>query len=362
MNRIYMVFAIAMLVLQACGGVKRVEKKPQVMVTPEKQQLFVNVKTDPYTVQVNYTLNVPRNYVPSCSRLIYSPFFVGQGNEYALTPIVITGKNYYRLDERLQLFGEQLQQPDVPGAVNLISTGDSMKVVMSQVVPFQLWMPDSKLVAKVSLEACDHKVDLYDQILADGMVYIPQSLGPVVVEYVKKEVSKKEEGFARFYYPVNGYTVDPRLFDNGRQLNDMTELIRKVMDDTAAVVNRIVITGICSPDGSWTYNENLAKKRAENIRDYLVANIKIPANLLDVKYIAEDWGGLQKLIEGSDMPGKDAALSIIDRVAEPDQREAVLRRLPDFKYIKEYFYPELRKVSYEVYYTVKETVIEVKPE
>lgn len=360
MNRIYVILIAGLLILQACGGVKRVEKKPQLTTNPAKQQLFVNEKTDPYTIQVNYTLNVPEGYVPSCARLVYAPAFEAPGHEYALTPVVITGKNYNRLDERQQFFRDK--QPDYPGAMHFVSGGENMQINMNQVVPFELWMPESKLVAKVMLEACDRETLLYNQTLADGMLYIPQTPGPALVQYVKKEVEKKEEGFARFRYAVNGYILDPALYNNRQEINDMIGLIQKIVDDTLATVNRIVITGICSPDGAWVFNENLAKKRAENVKNYLVQNEKIENSLLEVKYIAEDWEGLQKLIEESDLSDKQAALNIINQISEPDQREAALRRLPQFNYIKQQFYPQLRKVSYEIYYTVKETVIEAEPE
>lgn len=360
MNRIYVILIAALAIMQACGGIRRVEKKPQVTTTPEKQKLFVDQKTDPYTVQVNYALNIPEGYVPSCARLIYVPAFVASGHEYALTPVVVTGKNYSRLDERRQFFHEK--ESDYPEAMHFMGSRDSMQIAMSQTVPFELWMPGSKLVAKITLEACDREKVLYNLELADGMVYLPKAPGPVIVQYVKKEVEKKEEGFAYFRYPVNGYSIDPELFNNLEQLQTMTGLIRKVMSDTSAKVNRIVITGICSPDGPWEFNENLAKKRAENIRNYLVNHKHIDNDLLDVKYIAEDWGGLQKLIENSDLIDKRKALKIIDKVSNPEQRETALRKLPDFTYIKENLYPKLRKVSYEIYYTVKEMIVELEPE
>ena len=360
MNRNYVILVIILVVIQACGGVKRVEKKPALTTTPDKQQLFVNQKTDPYTVDVNYTLNVPEGYVPSCARLIYAPAFVASGHEYALTPVVITGKNYARLDERHQFF--QDEQPDYPGATHVVASPNAMHIPVSQTVPFELWMPESKLVAKVTLESCDRGTLLYSMDMANGMVYLPQAPGPVIVEFVKKEIEKKEEGFAQLRYPVNGYTIDPALFNNRQQLQDMTDLIRKIMSDTLAKVNRIVITGICSPDGSWVYNENLANKRAESVRNYLVEKENIDNNLLDVKYIAEDWNGLKKLIEESDLANKQKMLDIIDQVSNPDQREAALRQLPQFSYIKQNFYPKLRKVSYEIYYTVKEVIVEPKVE
>lgn len=59
---------------------------------------------------------------------------------------------------------------------------------------------------------------------------------------------------------------------------------------------------------------------------------------------------------------KESLLNAIRNVRDPEQREAVLRRSPQFNYIKTHFYPQLRKAICEIYYTVKEKVIKVEPE
>lgn len=360
MSRICIVLIAGLLIMQACGGVKRVEKKPRLTTTPERLNLAVNQKTDPYMVPVNYVLNIPRGYVPSCARLVYSPRFVAPGHEYVLPPVVVTGKNYNRLDERQQLLDGKA--PAYTDALHLVAEGDSMRVSVSEQVPFQVWMPGAKLRAEVSLESCGKETALYSQDLADGVYYMPESPGPVLVKYIQKEVQKKAEGFARFYYPVNGYKVDPALYNNKQQLDSMNKLILRIINDTSMRMDRIVITGICSPDGPWSYNEELARKRAEYISYYLNTQVGIDARLIEVKYIAEDWEGLARLVAESSLNNKEAVLDIIRHTSDPEQREAALRRLPQFAYIKQNFYPQLRKVTYEVFYTIKESVQEVVPE
>lgn len=362
MNRVYYYVALMAILfaLQACGGVRRVEKKPQLVTTPEKLGLFVNEKTDPYTVPVNYTLNIPKGYIPSCARLVYAPSLVALGHEYPLTPVVVAGKNYDRVQQR-QILLDGLQ-PDYMNAMTFVTDGEAMQIQVDDVVPFDIWMPDAKVVANVILEACDQKKLLYTQTYDGGIIYIPQSIGPVEVKYVQKEVERREEGFAHFYYPVNGYSVDPALGNNGKQLDDMTNLIGKILADTSMHVNRIVITGICSPEGPWSYNEDLARKRAKYIEQYLESHSNVPESLIDVKYIAEDWDGLRKMVSDSNMEDKEAVLNVLDNVKDFGQRQAALEKLRQYSYIKQNFYPALRKVTYEVLYTVTETVQEVIPE
>lgn len=360
MNRIIFPFILTLLMLQACGGFKQIEKKTRLTTTPSKVGLFVNTQTDPYLIPVSFTLNIPRGYVPSCGQLTYTPRLVSQDSQYMLTPIVITGKDYNKIEERLEFLG--YRQPSTDNAQHYEASRDSMKIPVQTQIPFQLWMTQARLISTVTLEACDREENLYDQILSEGVNYIPVSPGPVLTKLVQKEITKKEEGIARFYYPVNGYKVDPALHNNSEQLSLMSGLIQKIMTDTLLHLNKVIITGVCSPDGPYTYNESLARKRAEFIREYLTETDHLPSDKIEANYIAEDWAGLRKLISESTMPGMEQLLPILDGPYGDDQREAMLQKSPLYNYIKQNFYPQLRKVIYEVFYTSHEWVEEIVPE
>lgn len=359
MNRIYCLFFV-LLFLQACGGFKCVEKKAPLAVTPERLELVVDQDTEPYTIPVNFILDIPKGYVPAKARLVYTPRLKAPGNEYTLVPLVITGRNLAKQEERQELL--QHQVPDYPDALREVMKREDIQIQFNETIPFQLWMAKAKLVADVKLEACSKSVELYTQTLAPGVVYIPLAPGPVRIKYVTKEIVKKEEGFARFYYPVNGYIVDPALSNNQEQLDDMIRLVQKVKSDTLLHLNKIVITGICSPEGSYLYNENLSRRRAGFIREYLVNHAGIPASQIETKNIAEDWPGLRKLIYSSSVPGMEKVLSILDGPYDDNQKEVLLMRSPQYNYIKQNLFPLLRKVVYEIFYTAKETVEEPQPE
>lgn len=359
MNYLYFIFAV-LLLLQSCGGIHRIDQKTTLTITPTKLELAVNQTTEPYSVPITFTIKIPKNYVAPCARLIITPHFMATNEDLPLSPVIIQGKKYNAIEQRLfELEGTPLDYPDIK---RHIATGKEMQIEINTRIPFQIWMPNSQLVLSSTLEACRHSVTLSQQTIADGMTYIPLGPGPVRVKYIKKTVSRKEEGFAHFYYPVNRYNVDPALYNNWAQLDSMTHLIRHTLNDTAIHVNRIVITGICSPDGSWPYNETLAKERANHIKNYLVNNLKIDNNIISTNYIAEDWDGLINLIKTSDMANKEEVLNVIDRVSDDDQREIALRKLPQYAYIKQNFYPQLRKVTYEIFYTIEETEEIVEPE
>ena len=140
------------------SGVKRIEKKPALTITPSRLQLFVDQHTDPYTIKIVYTLNIPHGFIPSCARMVYQPYFLSAGHRYDLTPLVVSGKNNLRQEKRLTALTDK--QPDYPEALRLISEGEGMQVRLSETVPFELWMAQAKLRADVTLEACGRWSDL----------------------------------------------------------------------------------------------------------------------------------------------------------------------------------------------------------
>lgn len=360
MNRIHLILISGILLLQACGGIKRMEKRLPLSISPAKLELVTNQKTNPYTILVEYTLTIPREYVPSCGRLIYAPRFVAGKNEYTLPPLIINGKIFNRIENRTLALGNAIA--DNPEAVRVVAENQGMQVKMSQRIPFQLWMPASKLIAVSILDVCGHETTLSTQTLAEGVMYIPLDLGPVRVKYVQKEIQKKEEGTARFYYPVNHYNVDPALYNNQEQLDKIDNLITKISADPLMYITQIVITGISSPDGPYAYNQTLAKERAMAIKNYLVKGFQLNSNLFTVKEIAEDWTGLRKLITESAIPDKSAVLRILDRTTDDETREIALYELPQYTYIRENLLPQLRRVVYEIFYTAKQIEEEPVPE
>ena len=181
------------------SGVKRIEKKPALTITPSRLQLFVDQHTDPYTIKIVYTLNIPHGFIPSCARMVYQPYFLSAGHRYDLTPLVVSGKNNLRQEKRLTALTDK--QPDYPEALRLISEGEGMQVRLSETVPFELWMAQAKLRADVTLEACDREKHIEVLTLADGVIWLPMGPGPVRVKYAKERVMVQKVSEFECFFP-----------------------------------------------------------------------------------------------------------------------------------------------------------------
>lgn len=359
-QHIVMILWGSLLVLSSCGGTKRIEKKSPLTTTPAKLELFVNQQTDPYTVKVDYVLHIPEKYVPSCGRLIYAPRFVNKEKVYSLRPIVITGKKWERLEERRYLL--EGEASELAGARQVKTDGGAMSIRVVETVPFQLWMPAAQLLATVSLESCDRQKQLYTQTLADGMVYIPLAPGPALVRYVRKEVTEEKHETLSFYFPVNRYQIQPGWKGNSQEELRLKNLLRQIDEDTTMHLKKIVITGMCSPEGNYAYNQRLAERRAEAVAEYLLQDREIQKNEIEVKTVAEDWEGLRQQVDSLCPADSRAVQQLWETNYSDAQREALLRRLPQYAVWKEQLFPQLRKTVCEIFYEIRELKTVIEPE
>lgn len=360
MNRITIIFLGSLCMLLLCSGVKRIEKAPALTITPEKLQLFVNQHTDPYTLKVAYTLNIPAGFIPSCARLIYQPYFLTERHRYDLTPLVVSGRENLRQEKRLETLTGKL--PEFPDALHLMTTGDGMKIKLSQTIPFEVWMAEAKLRADVALEACDRERQIEVLTLADGVIWFPLAPGPALVKYVKE--SEKVQKIADFWflYPAGQYVFDRAYAGNAERMQQMVSLIDSLQNDSSIHLKEIVITGSSSPFGNQTYNDRLARQRAERMRLWFIERKGLDSNLIKLKVVGEDWQGFRKLTGQSEMPNKAAVMHILDGKYTNAQRETLLRQLPQYEYIRSHLFPELQKVTCTFHFTHQEEVTKIVPE
>lgn len=293
MNKYIMIALLCLGGITACSGTKEVKKQSRLTTTPAKLDLFVNQHTDPYTILVKYILNVPGHAIPSCSQLIYSPRLVAPGHDYALTPLVITGTKYERRAKQLQI--EESMLPNSPDVLSMTADGNDRKVKLSQTIPFELWMPEAKLIATVTLKTCNGRKDQYEMTLADGVFYMPLGPGPVRVKYVKKEVQQSQTKTFRFTYASGKATFDRNYGDNAPRMQEMMQFIDSLQNDPQLHLTKIILTGSSSPTGSLAVNRKLAEKRAQFMKDRLTERRHLNPALIDIRSIPEDPEGLRQV-------------------------------------------------------------------
>lgn len=346
-------YASALLIcgiLAGCGVTKRMESRGPLRTSPDPQQLVVNAAAGSDTLHIEYLLEVPRNYVPRKAQVIYRTDLVRDTVRMNVSKIYLNGPTYERLMWRQARFEGRL--PDYSDGVMAVSGREPFAISVSGDLVYEPWMQGAVLEATTDVGLCRERYVLAQRLLSGGVRYIAPAPPVVVVEQpAPQPVVLKEEGFVSLSYAVNSYRINPAFGNNRAQLEKMTDLVDKILSDSLLSTDKIVVTGICSPDGPYSYNSDLARNRAGTLRDYLVARLKVDPRLIQTDYVPEDWEGLRQLVEASRIDNKQTILSIIDGTQSPDAKEAALKRLPQYQTLKTTMFPRLRVVKYEIYYS-----------
>lgn len=178
------------------------------------------------------------------------------------------------------------------------------------------------------------------------------------VEVVKQ---RTEAGCAYLDFAVGRSDIMPGFRNNSSELKKIYSLIETVQNDPDATITGITITGYASPEGSYISNLILSEKRALALKNQIRIIFGFPENRFYVSGKGEDWTMLDTLVTRSDIDEKYTILEIIRGMDDFDRRESRLQALSGgqpYHYIKNNFYPSLRRSDYELQYTVLPFTVE----
>lgn len=153
-------------------------------------------------------------------------------------------------------------------------------------------------------------------------------------------------------YKINAAMLSSTLDSNQKQLSELNTFIENLMRDSLMEMRSAVITGYSSPDGPMKFNEELAKKRAWDFRNYVDKKYNFSKMYnVTVNSVAEDWEMCRALVVEMPVPDKEKVLTIIDGKWTPEEKEAALKKLPAaWNYMKANILPPLRRVELEIHY------------
>lgn len=181
------------------------------------------------------------------------------------------------------------------------------------------------------------------------------------VAYVTPEVElvkvREESLEARFNYRVARYELLVDYKGNKAELDAVDKFVRTIMDDKTLNVSDYQIEGFASPEGDPQKNLKLSRDRANTFASYLKTEYNIPDNRMNVKGFGEDWDGLRKVVEESNLEETAQILAVIDNNAVVYDRKRALEQLnggKTYRNLLENYYPSLRRNTLRVGYTVKE--------
>ena len=168
------------------------------------------------------------------------------------------------------------------------------------------------------------------------------------IKVIDKFVTVEDRNYIQFF--VGDTRVVDTLGDNRRQLDKITGLMRRIVEQQEFYVDTITLTAASSPEGAYAFNDRLSQGRAAALKRNLVRRYgRSIDTMLTVRWVAEDWQELTNRIRTDrEVVSRDAILELIAEEKNPDRREQAIRqRFPkEYAYIRSVIYPQLRAVNF----------------
>lgn len=158
--------------------------------------------------------------------------------------------------------------------------------------------------------------------------------------------------------------IDTLLGDNASELRRVSRCIGDVVAREEFVLDSLVISASCSPEGRYDYNARLAGARSGAVRDHISSVVPQEwKDRLKIRAVPENWEQLRLLVSNDTVMGSAAVgrlMAMTEDLARPDDVEKRLAAMPQYRYLREKVYPKLRSVKFDFYLhragMVKDTV------
>lgn len=341
MKSLHTYFSLGLMVLSTMG------------VGAQNQSIGIDTHNNKIEVKekklyVNFDVDLSKLDIRSNQGVILIPVIQSGDRTKALAEVIVNGRDKNISYNRT--LSRRKKQPSYsePYVVVRNDKRDKTMVSYRTVIPFEGWMESSSLFLTVSIYGCHNTAQGISKLLLVQKIESPYVPSPLLT-YIAPvaEVSHRDQEFLSsiVFFPENESEISLKYEQNRPNLMQIDSVLSKI------TINSIQITGSASPQGLYIANEELSKDRALSLAAYLKAHYNISTKLDKIEWIGENWDSLLKLIEQSDMPGKQQVIDIIKNTGLFSGRESELMKLNSgkpYKYIQENFFPQLRYASYAI--------------
>lgn len=222
-------------------------------------------------------------------------------------------------------------------------------------IPYENWMDGATLkFHRSDWGCCQEILAEYEGLLGRHReVFFPE----LVFVQPKAEVSKSRSlsGSAYIDFPVNRTVIYPDYRRNTVELGKIQATIDSVRSDKDVTITSVWLKGFASPESPYKHNADLAIGRTAALKKHIGQLYHFADSVIRTDYEPEDWVGLRRYVEQSDMKHRSEILAMIDSDMEPDAKEAKIKRTyPDeYRFMLKKFYPALRHTDYRIDYTIR---------
>lgn len=280
-----------------------------------------------------------------------------------LTPRLVNGTDSLNLPS-VGIYGRRRYYYYVRNGMGNISGGDETvyrasekpdSVSYSNLTEYIDWMDGATLKFHRSDWGCCHDMLAeYDGILGSHHeAFFPE----LVFVQPKAEIMKSRSlsGSAYIDFPVDQTVIYPDYRRNMTELGKIQATIDSVRNDKDVTITSVWLKGYASPESPYMHNTELAIGRTAALKKHIGQLYHFADNIIQTDYEPEDWAGLRRYVEQSNINHRTEILALIDSDMEPDAKEAKIKRAypEEYRFMLQHFYPALRHTDYRIDYNIR---------
>lgn len=303
-----------------------------------------------HRLNVDLVLNTSGFGVHSNRMVMLTPRLVTPSDTLNLSSVGLMGRRryyyYQRNEERYPeiMEGEHYRVKECPDSLTWM-----------EAVPYESWMNGASLEVHRQLYGCCSDV-VDEDVISLGVFRAYDPVFSWITPVVENPKVRKLEGSAFIDFVVSTTDIRPDYRENRREIGKILASIDSLRVDEDITIDSIWIKGFASPESPYSNNTRLAKGRTQALKDYVTQLYRFDENFIRTSYEPEDWAGLRRFVENSNLEHRDSILALIGMEMDPDEKESRIRR----EYPKEYrmmldlWYPALRHSDYRIVYRIRQ--------
>ena len=311
----------------------------------------------------NFNMNREGKYLTVEINLDLNKLNVDANRAVLLTPRLVNGTDSLDLPS-VGIYGRRRYYYYVRNGIGSISgenetvyraAGKPDSVAYNNLAEYEDWMDGATLKFHRSDWGCCHEILAeYEGIVGRHReAFFPE----LVFVQPKAEVMKSRSlsGSAYIDFPVDQTVIYPDYRRNTVELGKIQATIDSVRNDTDITITSVWLKGFASPESPYKHNTDLAIGRTAALKKHIGQLYHFADNIIQTDYEPEDWAGLRRYVEQSNIDHRTEILVMIDSDMEPDAKEAKIKRTypEEYRFMLQNFYPALRHTDYRIDYNIR---------
>lgn len=311
----------------------------------------------------NFNMNRNGKYLTVTMDIDLSELDVNSNRAVLLTPRLVNGTDSIDLPS-IGIYGHRRYYYYIRNGISTISgeTEKSFKasnkpeqLEYDNHIPYENWMDGATLkFHRSDWGCCQEILAEYDGLLGRHReAFFPE----LVFVQPKAEVMKSRSlsGSAYIDFPVDQTVIYPDYRRNTVELGKIQATIDSVRNDRDVTIMSVWLKGFASPESPYKHNTELAIGRTAALKKHIGQLYHFADSIILTDYEPEDWEGLRRYVEQSNINHRKEILSLIDSDMEPDAKEAKIKRTypKEYRFMLQHFYPALRHTDYRIDYNIR---------